>query len=129
MKFATVINCMDGRVQLPVQHFLRERFGVDYVDTITEAGPNLILATQEPVFLADSIVSRLQRSIALRGTLSAIAVVAHHDCGGNPAAKPTQLKQLEQAVDYVRALGHGIETIGLWVNERWEVEEISAQTH
>ncbi|MHA1252503.1 MAG: carbonic anhydrase, partial [Candidatus Helarchaeota archaeon] len=28
MKFCTVINCMDGRVQIPVINYLRKRFNV-----------------------------------------------------------------------------------------------------
>ena len=42
MSFCTAINCMDGRVQLPVIRFLQERFKVDYVDVISEPGPNLL---------------------------------------------------------------------------------------
>jgi hypothetical protein len=54
-KFITVINCMDGRVQLPVNNWLRKRFNANFVDTITEPGPNRILATNRPKFLVDSI--------------------------------------------------------------------------
>ncbi|RKX75878.1 MAG: hypothetical protein DRP87_13470 [Spirochaetes bacterium] len=43
-RFCTVVNFMDGRVQLAVIKYLQRRFDVDYVDTITEPGPNLILA-------------------------------------------------------------------------------------
>ncbi len=42
--FCTVVGCMDGRIQLPVNHYVRERFGVTYVDTITEAGVNKVIA-------------------------------------------------------------------------------------
>jgi hypothetical protein len=44
MAFCTAVTCMDGRVQLPVNAYLRERFGADFVDTITEPGPNAVLA-------------------------------------------------------------------------------------
>ncbi len=36
--FATAINCMDGRVQLPVIAYLKSKYVVDYVDAITEPG-------------------------------------------------------------------------------------------
>ena len=32
--FATAINCMDGRVQIPVIEYLKKEFKVDYVDMI-----------------------------------------------------------------------------------------------
>ena len=43
-KFATAINCMDGRVQSPTIDYIKSNFNVDYVDMITEPGPNKILA-------------------------------------------------------------------------------------
>ena len=44
MSFCTVVNCMDGRTQSPVNDHLRNRNQVEYVDTITEAGPVKALA-------------------------------------------------------------------------------------
>ena len=44
MIFCTAINCMDGRVQAPVNAYLRTRFNADYVDAVTEPGPALVLA-------------------------------------------------------------------------------------
>ena len=44
MNFCTVINCMYGRVQLPVNKYLQKRFNVEFVDTITEAGPVFIIS-------------------------------------------------------------------------------------
>ena len=44
MKFCTAVNCMDGRVQLPVISYMMDRFGADCVDVISEPGPNRIIA-------------------------------------------------------------------------------------
>ena len=46
--FYSAINCMDGRVRLPVISYLRERFGVQHVDVITEAGPYLHIPSRMP---------------------------------------------------------------------------------
>lgn len=40
--FATTINCMNGRVQIPVIDYMKSKYGVDYVDMVTEPGPNKI---------------------------------------------------------------------------------------
>ena len=40
--FATAINCIDGRTHLPVIDYMRGQFGVDFVDMVTEPGPNKI---------------------------------------------------------------------------------------
>ena len=36
MKFVTAINCMDGRVQVPVIEWLKKEYKADDVDMITE---------------------------------------------------------------------------------------------
>ena len=35
---ATCLNCMDGRVQLPVLTWIKAEYPVDFVDVIMEAG-------------------------------------------------------------------------------------------
>ncbi len=37
-KFVTAINCMDGRVQIPVIEYLKNNYGINYVDMITAPG-------------------------------------------------------------------------------------------
>ncbi|MDQ7033188.1 MAG: hypothetical protein Q9M37_10825 [Desulfonauticus sp.] len=123
MKFCTVINCMDGRVQLPVINYLLKRFNVDYVDSITEPGPILILAEQKNKTLIDSILARVNVSIEKHSSVG-IAVVGHYDCAGNPVSKDVQLQQLQKAVQFLREK-YDVPIISLWVDENWQVEEIS----
>ena len=40
---------MDGRVQLPVLTWLKSNYPVDFVDVITEAGMDGVLAKQEDI--------------------------------------------------------------------------------
>lgn len=123
MSFCTAINCMDGRVQLPVIHYLRQRFGVDYVDTITEPGPNRILAEGTPPERLQSILERLRISVENHGSRS-IAVVGHHDCAGNPAPREQQLKHLQQALAFLRERYPDMQIIALWVDNNWQVQEV-----
>ena len=37
-KFATSVSCMDGRIQIPLNKWIKENYSADYVDTITEPG-------------------------------------------------------------------------------------------
>ena len=55
-KFATAINCMDGRVQLPVINYLKDQYKIDYVDMITEPGPIKILSELKDNKLVESII-------------------------------------------------------------------------
>ena len=115
---------MDGRIQLPVISFLHERFNAEFVDTITEAGPNLILAEQKNQTKIQSIFERLKISIDNHHSVG-IAIVGHHDCAGNPVSKDQHLEHLSKAVDTVKSWSLPARILGLWVNERWEVEVIS----
>lgn len=42
--FGTVLNCIDGRVQIPVINWMKENFDLDYVDLITEPGMDKVLS-------------------------------------------------------------------------------------
>ena len=124
MSFYTVINCMDGRVQLPVIEYLRKRFVVDYIDSITEPGPNLILAKQTEMNIVESIFNRLKISVEHHASVG-IAVVGHYDCAGNPAAKQEQTRHTLDAINCIKRRFDDIEVTGLWVDENWHVSELS----
>ncbi|MBS3770815.1 MAG: META domain-containing protein [Bacteroidales bacterium] len=63
MTFATAINCTDSRLQGPTIHYLKDHFGVQFIDTIIEPGPNRILAEQKDKEKLSSILVRLKISI------------------------------------------------------------------
>ena len=123
MRFCSAINCMDGRVQLPVISYLQERFDAEYVDCITEAGPDLILSQREPKAATHAVLERLKISIHNHGSVG-VAIVGHHDCAGNPAPREEQLVHLENAVEFIREHHEDIEIIGLWVDRDWRVSEV-----
>ncbi len=127
MRFCTAINCMDGRIQLPVIRYLQERFGVEHVDSITEAGPNLILAEGKPAASVRAILERLRISIESHNSLG-VAVAGHHDCAGNPAAEDDQIVHIRKAAEFLRRHYPNAEIIGLWVDKDWEVREVDEAT-
>ncbi len=122
-KFGTAINCMDGRVQEPVIAWLKERYGLDYVDMITEAGPDKALAA-EPGDVIESIRRRVGISVTQHGS-EVIAVVGHHDCAGNPVSKEAHWQHIEKAVGVVRSWDSDVSVLGLWVDEDWSVEVVT----
>jgi hypothetical protein len=63
MKFITAINCMDGTTQLPIIEWLKREYSLDYVDMITEPGPNKILAENKDQTIIDSIKRRVEISV------------------------------------------------------------------
>jgi len=122
-KFVTVINCMDGRVQTQVNTFMLYKFGADYLDTITEAGPNKILAENLDKVLVKSIKARYEISTLKHGS-KVVGIVGHYDCGGNPAGKAEQLVQIQKSVNLVRSWNKSILVLGIWVDKQWKVNEL-----
>lgn len=123
MEFCTVVNCMDGRVQIPVINYLKERFNAQYVDSITEPGPNYLLAEQSDFSLLHSIQTRLDISVNNHYS-KAIAIVGHHDCAGNPRPTDQQMVHLAKSKKWLKDKYPSVEVIGLWVDEHWTVTEI-----
>jgi len=121
--FCTVVNCMDGRVQLPVIRYLMDRFGVEFVDSVTEAGPIRCLAEPAVSDARSSILRRVGVSVNAHGS-RAVAIVAHADCAGNPLCREEQMTQLEAAVAEVGKVFPGVAVLGLWVSEEWVVSEV-----
>ena len=121
-KFGTVINCMDGRTQLPVNEWMRKKYGLDYVDTITEPGPDKMLAENDETTVP-SIRKRVDISVAKHGS-DIVAIVGHFDCAGNPVDKDEHFRQVHKAIDLINGWNMPVKVIGLWVNENWQVEVI-----
>jgi carbonic anhydrase len=120
--FCTVVNCMDGRVQLPVIRYLTDRFGVAFVDSVTEAGPVRCLADPAATDAKASILRRVGVSVDAHGSRT-VAVVAHADCAGNPLCEGDQRRQLVAAVAEIARAFPAVRVLGLWVNDDWVVSE------
>lgn len=121
--FATAINCMDGRVQLPVIHWMKGKYDVEYIDMITEAGPTRVIlrGTDEE---KESIQSKIQVSTEKHGS-EVVAVIGHFDCAGNPSSKDDKVKQIKESVVVVQEWSPSSKVIGLYVNEEWQVEVVT----
>ncbi|MFT7516309.1 MAG: carbonic anhydrase [Myxococcota bacterium] len=119
MSFATVINCIDGRFQTSVNTFLRQRFDVSFIDTITEAGPVALLSDRLP----ENVVHDINISINAHASQQ-IAVVAHEGCAGNPVADDKQQAQCLEAAIKLRAEFANCKVIALWATLDGAVAEL-----
>jgi len=121
--FATAINCMDGRVQSPVKHWLKDNTGAEYVDMITEPGADKLVADGS---LSQREAIRAKVLISVNNHKSGcIAIVGHHDCAGNPVSKQEHLKHIRKAIATVTSWNLGVRVLGLWVNDKWVVEPLT----
>ena len=123
MSFCTAVNCMDGRVQIPVIRYLQERFDVEYVDVTTEPGP--VRSLSEPIDADSSraIVEHVEISIREHGS-TVIAVAAHADCAGNTVTDEMQRAHVEESASFLAAEFPQTTVVGLWLGDDWVVEPV-----
>ena len=117
---ATCLNCMDGRVQLPVLQWIKANYPVDFVDVITEAGMDAVLSGQEDI-------NEILRSIAISVNVNKstrLFVVGHNDCRGNPVGEEIHRQQIKDSVKRLGSHWPKHKIVGLWVNDSWMVEVV-----
>jgi hypothetical protein len=105
---------------------MKERFGVQYVDLVTEPGVVAVLAGEPDSQRSALIFSKVDVSVG-KHFPKAIAVVAHDDCAGNPVSKSDQMKQLAESYRHLKARYPDKMILALWVDAEWTVHEVSMQ--
>jgi carbonic anhydrase len=119
-KFATSISCMDGRIQIPINDWIKKNYSADYVDTITEPGVEKKITENIDV---EQIKSKAEISI-YKHKSDVIVVSGHHDCAGNPVSKEEHLAQIKNSIGVIESWKFPAKVLGIWVNDQWEVEQI-----
>jgi hypothetical protein len=120
--FGTAINCMDGRAQQPIIDWMTKKFNVDYVDMITEPGPDKIVSAGTPDQLA-SVLNRVKISTEKHGS-EVIVITGHDDCAGNPVSKEQHITDVKNAMQVIKGWNLPAAIYGLWINTDWQVEVI-----
>jgi len=123
-KFVTAINCIDGRVHLPVIHWLKSSFDAEFVDDITEPGADKVLASGS-TGKREAVKQKVLISVNAHKS-KVVAVVGHYDCAAHPVSEEQHRQDIQQAVATVQAWNLPVQVIGLWVNAEWRVEAVSA---
>ncbi len=124
-KFATCLNCMDGRVQFPVIHWIQDKYNIEFVDMITEAGMDGILAEYK-TSISDNLLKKIDISLNLHNS-DLIFIVGHYDCGGNSVDNHKHKEQILLSVERLKKMNlkENISIVGLWVDENWKVWELT----
>ncbi len=121
-KFGCAVDCMDGRVQDAVKQYIQKHYDVEFVDAVTEAGPNKILAENTETAIIKDIEARVNISVHHHKS-KIIAIVGHHGCAGNPTDKDHQVEHLRASKKRLEGLGVKEEIILLWVCEDFKTIE------
>ena len=123
-KFATAINCIDGRTQEPLIHYMKNNFNINYVDMITEPGPNRILAENTSLDTIESLKNKVKISIEKHKS-ELIAIVGHYDCVTNSVDDNIQANQLKKAKNIISSWGFNVEIIALWLDENFKPNPVN----
>lgn len=112
-EFVTCLNCIDGRVQLPVINWVMTNYGVKYVDMITTPGMDGILADKN--YNIEDILEKIRISRNVHSTKH-IFIVGHYDCLANPVKSEIHKNQIIMAVNRIKESNPSCEVIGLWLD-------------
>ena len=121
--FATAINCIDGRAQLPIIDYIMRNHGVDFVDMITAPGADGLLADNKDAARLKAIRDDIAVSVEQHGSMI-VAVCGHYDCAGNPVDEDQHKADIRKAVDQLKWSNSNLEIIGLWIDRTWTVERL-----
>ena len=123
-KFGTLINCIDGRSLIPTVTWLKEKYNLDFIDTVTEPGVDKIIANKNNEKTAQ-IKTKVLISIRAHGS-SLIAIAGHHDCAGNPVSKQEHIELIKKSIYTIKSWNYPTKIVGIWVNEKWQVEHVNS---
>lgn len=119
-KFATSVSCMDGRIQIPLNAWIKENYSVDYVDTITEPGDDKTIADDS---ILESIKTKINISINAHKS-KLIVLSGHYDCAANPVSNEEHVEMIKKGVEIISSLNLGVKVIGVWVDDLWNVNHL-----
>ena len=111
--YGTIVNCLDGTIQLPAIDFAKKLWKVDRIDVITEATPEKILSEMKDQKTIERIYQNIEASICDQYT-KRLAIVSHSDCDINNVSDISKKEMLYKAISYLKARYKDIEVVGIW---------------
>lgn len=123
-KFGTAINCIDGRTQEVVIDYMKKYYNIDGVDMVTYPGVDGIFSS---VAQSGDSLAHIRKAVSIsieKHGSQVIAVVGHHDCAGNPGDREHHYTHIRNAVRKVSMWNFPANVVGLYVNDRREIEKV-----
>lgn len=119
-KFATALNCIDGRFQEPLIKFAQEKLKIDFLDLITEPGIDGIFAKKNKKELK-KIKEKILISIKAHHSRN-IILAGHAQCAKNPVSEREHKDQIIKGVKIIKSWKLNCKVFGVWMNENFEIE-------
>ena len=112
--FATSLSCMDGRVQLPMINLIKQKYSVDYVDTITAPGIDKVIF--------DGNIESIKKSVIISVSnhkSSHIVISGHFGCAGNPVSDEDHFIHIKKSVEIINSWNLDADVVGIWLDEKF----------
>ena len=93
---------------------------VEYVDLITEPGPDKVLSS-ESTFVVDEIIRKVTFSVRYHES-PVVALCGHHDCAANHSTREEHIEQIIEGVRVLMSYRLNVRLLGLWLNEWNSIE-------
>lgn len=122
--FVTAVLCIDGRFRRCLVEWVTAHFGIDYVDLVTEPGPDRVLAEDSFGPQAEGVRSRLEVSRTAHQP-AAIVIAGHDDCAGNPVDQGIHRIQERRAVTVLQQWYPDLPILGLHVDTECAIHLIA----
>lgn len=119
----TVVNCMDGTIQLPVIEFAKRLWKVGWVDMITDAAPEKILFEAKEKETILRIHQNIKTSLREQKTKH-LAIVSHSGCDTNKAPNDKKVEMLHCVVGDLKKIYQDTNVIGIWIDEEGRILKI-----
>ncbi len=121
--YAVVVLPSDARPRLSLIPWLRTRYGIEQVQTVSLAWPEWDALVAGDI--DSSHLKRFKERLALAQLCRPEAVVVVGGAVPQPSRdeRPQARREVERVVGQIRALGLPLEVIGVWVNEHWGADD------
>ena len=112
-KFTCCLNCIDGRIQLPVINWIKNNYDIEFVDMLTQPGMDGFIANPDSDL--NDLLEKIHISLRVHDCQE-IFLVAHEDCAANPVDFETHRKQLFDSTEKIKNHFPSSKIIGIWIN-------------
>lgn len=124
---ATLVNCIDGTVQVSAIDFVRKIWNVQWVDVVTDGAPERILSDAKCGGQADHIHTNIETSLCDQRT-QRLAIAAHSGCDINEEPDDRKIEMLRLAVNHLKHRYTNAQVIGIWIDHKGLPSSVSCET-
>jgi len=120
----TLVNCIDGTVQLPAIDFVKKMWNVPWVDVITEVAPERAFSDATSKAEVDHILNNIKSSL-VNQQRKRLAIVSHSSCDVYKVSDEKKIEMLHLAVNFLSQSFPDASVTGIWIDKKGALRSLS----